>query len=104
MPLSDSVLPVSFSPVLVAAVRAGRKTVTRRRFPNQPGLLEEPDRYRLLGLDAAGAHFAEATTGRRLPVLACPWGQPGQRLRITEAPELVLVVAAAPPPLVDFPW
>lgn len=92
MPLSNSVLTVSFSPVLVAAVRAGRKTVTRRRFPGQPGLLEEPDRYRLIGQDAAGAHFEEVATGRRLPVQACPWGQPGQRLRITEAPELVLIV------------
>ncbi|MBT9394150.1 hypothetical protein KLP40_13335 [Hymenobacter sp. NST-14] len=94
MPLPDAVLPVSFSPALVAAVRAGRKTVTRRRFPGLPGLLEAPDRYRLLELDAAGAHFEDVATGCRLPGQACPLGPPGQRLHLSQAPELELVVTA----------
>ncbi|SET36198.1 ASCH domain-containing protein [Hymenobacter actinosclerus] len=86
---------VSFSPPLLEAVLAGRKTVTRRRFAGVRGLLEAPDHYRFCGLDAAGAHFEEIATGRRLPVQAYPFGGLGAGpLGVAGAPGLRLAVVA----------
>lgn len=79
---------ISFNPIMLAAVLAGRKTVTRRRLalelPGQPA----PGRYHCRGLSESGALFedSENPAGGVFPV-ACPFGQAGALLRLQEAPE-----------------
>jgi hypothetical protein len=85
---------ISFNPAMVAAVWAGRKTVTRRRFSPDLLLQQEPKRYRYDGLVEAGAVFRDLRTDSvsRLPPIPCPFGQPGERLCVVEDPALVLEI------------
>ena len=87
---------ISFNPALLAAVRAGHKTVTRRRLPSEWTLQQEPDRYRGVGLTAQGALFEDCSTTppTRLPPLPLPFGPAGTLLSIREAPELCLEVTS----------
>ena len=87
---------ISFNPAMLAAVRAGRKTVTRRRLPPNSALQQEPDRYRFVGLSAQGALFEDqqGTPPTRLPPLPLPFGAAGHLLSVQEAPSLVLQIVS----------
>ena len=87
---------ISFNPAMLAAVRAGRKTVTRRRLPTHLPMQQEPDRYRFVGLSAPGALFEDlhARPPALLPPLPLPFGPPGTRLSIQEAPEIHLEITS----------
>lgn len=83
---------ISFNPAMVTAVWAGRKTVTRRRFPSDLPFQQQPGRYRYHGLTAAGALFEDLYQAVLLPPVPCPFGQPGDVLQVQEAPALLLQV------------
>ena len=85
---------ISFNPAMLAAVRAGRKTVTRRRLPPDSALQQAPARYRFAGLSADGALFddLQTTPPTQLPPVPLPFGPPGELLRVQEDPALVLHV------------
>lgn len=85
---------ISFNPAMLAAVRAGRKTVTRRRLPPASALQQEPDRYQFVGLSAQGALFEDQHTSpptRLLPV-PLPFGPAGNLLHVQEDQSLVLQI------------
>ncbi|TGE24427.1 hypothetical protein E5K00_04210 [Hymenobacter aquaticus] len=76
------------------ALRANRKTVTRRRIAAGFGIQEQPAHYRFLGMDKGSALFEVGEPGAaphpaRIP---CPFGPPGSLLRVTEEPDLVLEI------------
>lgn len=80
---------------MLAAVQAGRKTVTRRRLPADSPMQQEPDRYRFVGLGAQGTALFEdrqTTQPTRLPPVPLPFGAAGELLRVQEAPSLVLQI------------
>ncbi len=81
---------------MLAAVQAGRKTVTRRRLPADSPMQQQPDRYRLVGLSAQGALFEDqhTTPATRLPPVPLPFGAAGEMLRVQEAPSLVLQIVS----------
>ncbi|MCB2410001.1 hypothetical protein [Hymenobacter lucidus] len=86
---------LSFSPLMLDALRAGRKTVTRRRFAPTLLLNEAPDHYQFQGMSAGSALF----TNRQWPAvlvepIASPFGQPGEVLRVQEAPSVRLEITA----------
>ena len=85
---------ISFNPAMLAAVRAGRKTITRRRLPLDCALQQEPDRYRFVGLSAQGALFEDQQTSppTRLPPVLLPFGAAGHQLRVQEAPSHMLQI------------
>ncbi|WP_022823778.1 hypothetical protein [Hymenobacter norwichensis] len=85
---------ISFNPVMLAAVWASRKTVTRRRFPLDLLLQQEPERYRYDGLAEEGAVFIDlrANPVSRLPPVPCPFGQPGEQVYVVEDPGLILEI------------
>jgi len=84
---------ISFNPAMLAAVRAGHKTVTRRRLPVTLPVQQEPGRYRYRELAVAGAIFEDLHRNRALlPPVACPFGQPGELLRIQEEPDNILII------------
>ena len=87
---------ISFNPAMLAAVQAGRKTVTRRRLPAGLPQQQEPGRYRFVGLAAQGAVFADghARPPVLLPALPLPFGPAGTRLCVQEAPEICLEITA----------
>ncbi len=61
---------------MLAAVRAGRKTVTRRRLSTTLPMQQEPDQYRFIGVSAQGALFADchAQPPSLRPLLPLPFG------------------------------
>lgn len=87
---------VSFNPAMLAAVQAGRKTVTRRRLPAGSPMQQEPDRYRFVGLAGPGALFEDPHTRPPLllPAMPLPFGPAGTRLSIREAPEIHLEITS----------
>ncbi|UOQ69240.1 hypothetical protein [Hymenobacter volaticus] len=87
---------ISFTPALLAAVRADRKTVTRRRIASPLSLQQQPDAYRYHGLEQEGALFESLQPGstRWLPLISCPFGQPGALLCVQEDASLRLEVVS----------
>lgn len=83
---------ISFNPAMLAAVRGGRKTQTRRRLPLDLPMQLEPSRYRYQGLVEEGAVFEDVQAGTSLPLVPCPYGKPGQVLQVQEDVALRLVV------------
>ena len=85
---------ISFNPAMLVAVRAGRKTVTRRRISIDSLLQREPDQYRFVGLSAQGALFENIYSQPPvlLPALPLPFGPAGHLLRVAEDPHLQLQV------------
>ena len=88
------IFSISFNPAMLAAVRAGRKTVTRRRVPIDSLLQREPDRYRFVGLSAQGALFEDIHSQPPvlLPALPLPFGPAGHQLCVAEDSHLQLQV------------
>ncbi|UOQ51584.1 hypothetical protein [Hymenobacter cellulosivorans] len=87
---------ISFNAAMLEAVRANRKTVTRRRLAAGLPLHEAPDAYLFGGMDADVARF-EPRPSAAMPAalrITCPFGQPGDLLQVVEAPELVLEVCS----------
>lgn len=82
---------ISFNPAMLAAVQAGRKSVTRRRLAAD-WLLQQPGHYRYCGLEEAGGVFEDQRTGTRLPPVPCPFGQPGNVVQVQEDSALRLRV------------
>ena len=79
---------------MLAAVRAGRKTVTRRRLSSGLPMQPEPDRYRFIGVSAQGVLFEDRHTQppSLLPLVPLPFGPPGTCLSVVEDPLLVLKI------------
>lgn len=84
---------ISFNYAMLAAVRAGRKTVTRRRLSLEL-LQQEPGRYQYHGLKEAGGLFEDLYTATMLPPVLCPFGQPADLLQVQEESTLVLQVVS----------
>ncbi|AII53805.1 hypothetical protein [Hymenobacter sp. APR13] len=86
---------ISFNPAMLAAVLAGRKTVTRRRLAPTLQLRQDPGRYGLRALTAAGALFADRhAPDDLLPPVPCPFGPAGTVLHVQEAPDCRLRVVS----------
>lgn len=87
---------ISFNPAMLAAVRAGRKTVTRRRLSSGLPMQQEPDRYRFIGVSAQGVLFEDRYTQppSLLPLVPLPFGPPDTCLSVLEDPLLVLKIVA----------
>ena len=86
-------LLISFDRSLLPALHEGCKTVTRRRIASSFRLQEAPERYAFAGMEAGTALFHETGAGEGTTVrIPCPFGEPGQLLRVQEAPDLVLQV------------
>ncbi|MBD2717289.1 hypothetical protein KBK19_19775 [Microvirga sp. STR05] len=85
---------ISFNPAMLAAVHAGRKTVTRRRLWPELPPQQDPGRYRYHGLAEAGAVFEDLLTSTMLAPVPCPFGQPGDVLQVQEDPTLQLRIAS----------
>jgi hypothetical protein len=84
---------ISFDRSLLPALHAGRKTVTRRRIASSFRLQESPEGYAFVGMEAGTALFHGTGAGERATVrIPCPFGEPGQLLRVQEAPGLALRV------------
>ena len=81
---------------MLAAVRAGRKTVTRRRLPLNSALQQEPDRYRFVGFSAQGALFEDqqGPPPTQLPPVPLLFGAAGHLLSMQEDPSLVLQIVS----------
>ena len=81
---------------MLAAVREGRKTVTRRRLPATSLMQQEPARYRFVGLSAQGALFEDTRAQPPTPLLLIPlpFGPSGTRLSVAEAPEIHLEITS----------
>ena len=77
---------------MLAAVQAGHKTETRRRFPLGSPLREQPGRYHYKGLWEVGAVFEDVETRSLLEPVPCPFGQPGSILQVKEEPALRLQI------------
>ncbi|PJJ60362.1 ASCH domain-containing protein [Hymenobacter chitinivorans] len=80
---------------MLAAVRATRKTVTRRRIVAFSDLNEHPEHFRFLGLHHDRALFEPTSPGthpRAVEPVVCPFGHPGTRLQVLEDPEIMLEV------------
>ncbi|WP_139921900.1 hypothetical protein [Hymenobacter sp. DG01] len=78
---------------MLAAVQAGRKTVTRRRLPLGLPIQQEPSRYQYCGMVKEGALF-EDPQAQMIPPVPCPFGQPGDILQVQEDPALRLQVVS----------
>ncbi|MET4104736.1 hypothetical protein [Hymenobacter sp. UYP22] len=85
---------ISFNPAMLAAVQAGRKTVTRRRLAGNILLQQQPGRYRYRGLSESGAVFEDVATQVPLAPVPCPFGQPGDLLQVKENPALHLQIVS----------
>ncbi|MCI1189043.1 hypothetical protein MON38_16590 [Hymenobacter sp. DH14] len=85
---------ISFNQAMLAAVRAGRKTVTRRRLPTSLPMQQEPARYRFISLSDRGALFEDyhAQPPALLPLVPLPFGPVGTHLIVAEDPGLVLKI------------
>lgn len=85
---------ISFNAAMLEAVRGNRKTVTRRRLAAGLPLHEDPDAHQFAGMDGDVARFEPRPLAAPAAIqrIICPFGQPGDRLQIVEAPELVLEV------------
>ena len=92
--LLEPVREISFNPVMLAAAKAGRKTVTRRRISQHAGLLAAPGQYLFCGMQGAWGVFEERQPGLAPQEvrLDCPFGMPGTSLRVKEEAGLVLEV------------
>lgn len=79
---------------MLAAVRAGRKTVTRRRLPTSLPMQQAPDRYRFIGLSGRGALFEDCypQPPALVPLVPLPFGPVGTCLSVAEDPALVLKI------------
>ena len=81
---------ISFAPALLAAVRTGHKTVTRRRIAHA-GLQASPAGYAFDGMHAGEAFFEAVPPGEvGGEHIRCPFGEAGEWLRIQEDPRLLL--------------
>jgi len=86
-------LLISFDRSLLPALNEGRKTVTRRRISRASGLQEAPECHAFAGMEAGMALFNVTGAGDGTTVrIHCPFGVPGQLLRVPEAPGLTLRV------------
>lgn len=80
---------------MLAAVRAGRKTVTRRRISTGLPIQEDPGRYRYQRLEKEGALFEDLNSASAPWLLVpCPFGQPDELLRVAEDPSLTLKISS----------
>ena len=81
---------------MLAAVLAGRKTVTRRRLSSGLPMQQEPDRYRFIGVSAQGVLFEDRHTQppSLLPLVPPPFGQADTCLSVLEDPLLVLKIVS----------
>ena len=79
---------------MLAAVRAGRKTVTRRRLSTGLPMQQEPARYRFVGLSARGGLFEDRHTQppALLPLVPLPFGPVDTCLSVAEDPSLMLKI------------
>lgn len=85
-------LLISFAPALLPALQEGRKTVTRRRIASSL-LQEAPEGYAFAGMEDGMALFNATGAGYETVLrIHCPFGVPGQLLRVQEAPGLALRV------------
>ena len=91
--MSDSqVRIISFAPALLAAVQSGQKTVTRRRIAHAV-LQANPARYVFGGMHAGEVCFeAVPPGGGGGEQISCPFGKPGDWLRVQENPYLTLYI------------
>lgn len=85
---------ISFNPAMLAAVRAGRKTVTRRRLPPDLSVQQQPGRYCYRGLTEVGAMFEQVDAPGLPAPVPCPFGPPGTVLAVLEDPALRLQVVS----------
>lgn len=85
---------ISFNPAMLAAVRAGHKTVTRRRLSTGLPMQQEPDRYRFVGLSDRGGLFEDCRTQppALLPLVPLPFGPVDTCLSVAEDSSLVLKI------------
>lgn len=83
---------ISFNPAMLAAVLAGRKTVTRRRLATTLPVQQEPDRYRAAAVSATGVVFEDLHADRPtlLPPVPCPLGKVDELLQLQEEPTRLL--------------
>jgi hypothetical protein len=95
MPISAPVEQfLSFNPAMQAALKARRKTVTRRRFAQSLAMNQDPGSYRFLGMEGHSALFEKhsGSTTAALTRVDCPFGMPGARLRVAEVPGILLQI------------
>ncbi|UOQ70821.1 hypothetical protein [Hymenobacter cellulosilyticus] len=87
---------ISFNAVMLEALRANRKTVTRRRLASGLPLNHAPDNYQFLAMENSVAQFqlCGPTASGGIELVMCPHGQPGDLLHVLEAPEIVLKISA----------
>ncbi|UOG72825.1 hypothetical protein MTX78_11875 [Hymenobacter tibetensis] len=85
---------ISFNAAMLAAVQAGYKTVTRRRFAPHLPLQLHPNWYRYHSLGEEGALFesTQPDSPGWLPRIPCPFGRPGELLQVQEDASLVIKV------------
>lgn len=84
-PSADSIeRPISFSKEMVSAIRAGRKTQTRRlvRWPKEFGGAQ-PHEERLDNVGDCVSVYATGPRGKNY-VVTCPYGEEGDRLWVRE--------------------
>lgn len=79
--------PILFSAPMIRAQRAGIKTQTRRLVKPQPKTRPGMNCTRLVMLDRSGCEVIDTPVGDKLHLetALCPYGQPGDRLRVKEA-------------------
>lgn len=83
---------ISFNPAMLAAVLAGRKSVTRRRLAPDLAVQQQPARFRVGSMPPTGVVFEDlhATSPTWLPLIPCPFGIVGELLRLQEVPTCLL--------------
>jgi hypothetical protein len=77
--------PIIFSTPMVQAILTGKKTMTRRRFKQDPQLSWHADKIVSFRADEEGRAFPKFTTGREgMAYEVCPYGQVGDKLWVRE--------------------
>jgi hypothetical protein len=79
--------PILFSTLMVQALLAGRKTMTRRKLSDYLIFNVEPDRYKFHGMDEQFVLFEDLRPGDSTPWVQpfpCPYGQIGDQLWVRE--------------------
>jgi hypothetical protein len=81
---------------MLAAVRSGRKTVTRRRLASACIVQQAPDQYRVSGRQEEGIVFEAIPLrdGALVPPVVCPFGKAGDKLAVQEDPTLTLQIVS----------